>query len=78
MRFHAKHKRPAVLVIDAADDFVAKEDSHFFLQLQDFAISFSASAKKSQASKKNWRAPRRKPRSKTRRALTDWPLFSKR
>ena len=37
MRFHAKHKRPAVLVIDAADDLVAKEDSHFFLQLQDFA-----------------------------------------
>jgi len=35
-RFHAKHARPAVLVIDAAD-FVAKEDSHFFEQLQNFA-----------------------------------------
>ena len=35
-RFHAKHARPAVLVIDAAD-FVAKEDSHFLEQLQNFA-----------------------------------------
>jgi len=35
-RFHAKHARPAVLVIDAAD-FVAKEDAAFFLKLQNFA-----------------------------------------
>jgi hypothetical protein len=35
-RFYAKHARPAVLVIDAAD-FVAKTDPHFLLDLQNFA-----------------------------------------
>lgn len=35
-RFYAKHARPAVLVIDAAD-FVAKKDPHFLLDLQNFA-----------------------------------------
>ena len=35
-RFHKKHKRPAVLVIDASD-YVAKKDPLFFLDLQDFA-----------------------------------------
>jgi hypothetical protein len=34
--FHAKHGRPAVLVIDAAD-YVAKQERDFFLRLQDFA-----------------------------------------
>ena len=35
-RFYAKHARPAVLVIDAAD-FVAKKEPHFLLDLQNFA-----------------------------------------
>jgi hypothetical protein len=35
-RFHAKHGRPAVLIIDAAD-YVAKKDPAFFADLQDFA-----------------------------------------
>jgi ABC-type dipeptide/oligopeptide/nickel transport system ATPase component len=35
-RYHLKHSRPAVLVIDAAD-FVAKKDPNFFLDLQNFA-----------------------------------------
>jgi hypothetical protein len=37
-RFSAKHGRPAVLVIDAAD-YVAEKDAAFFCDLQDFAKS---------------------------------------
>ena len=37
-KYHAKHNRPMVLVIDAAD-YVAKEDPKFLQYLQNFAKS---------------------------------------